>query len=204
MKKFLRALCLVVVAACGRSHGTECSSTSSHFELHRIDEDSGPSKDLSAKAGFDHGGLHADIDVWTSEPDATRHLDFYVTAPDRAALAQFVVQNGSPSADHEWLYGEGHTGWRTYYAQKQVLLDQSDVASVKQIDRKILEVTLTDAGRPKFAAATRASIGHKLAIVIDGNVVVAPIINGAIEGGRLQISLDANGSADAIVKKLCR
>jgi SecD/SecF fusion protein len=47
---------------------------------------------------------------------------------------------------------------------------------------------LNDAAAKKFGEVTRENIGHRLAIVLDGQLVTAPNIQGAIEGGSGQIT----------------
>jgi SecD/SecF fusion protein len=51
-----------------------------------------------------------------------------------------------------------------------------------------IDFTLNDDGAKKFAQVTRENIGHKLAIVLDGELKTAPTIQGAIEGGNGQIT----------------
>jgi SecD/SecF fusion protein len=51
-----------------------------------------------------------------------------------------------------------------------------------------IDFTLNDNGAEKFAQVTRENIGRQLAIVLDGRLVTAPTIQGAIEGGNGQIT----------------
>jgi SecD/SecF fusion protein len=51
-----------------------------------------------------------------------------------------------------------------------------------------IDFTLNDDGAKKFGQVTRENIGHRLAIVLDGELVTAPNIQGAIEGGNGQIT----------------
>jgi preprotein translocase subunit SecD len=53
-----------------------------------------------------------------------------------------------------------------------------------------LSIDLTDKDTATFASWTADHIGERLAMVIDGEVVVAPMIQDAITGGSLQISGD--------------
>lgn len=53
-----------------------------------------------------------------------------------------------------------------------------------------LTIDLTDKDSATFASWTADHIGERLAMVIDGEVVVAPEIQGAITGGSMQISGD--------------
>ncbi|HEY3932421.1 MAG TPA: protein translocase subunit SecD [Verrucomicrobiae bacterium] len=51
-----------------------------------------------------------------------------------------------------------------------------------------IDFTLNDDGAKRFGQVTRENIGHRLAIVLDGELVTAPNIQGAIEGGNGQIT----------------
>ena len=91
--------------------------------------------------------------------------------------------------------------------QKTVLLDQTALKSVKlatdALGQPVIDITLTDSGRTKFAEVTKQRIGKRLAIVIGGQVYCAPKIIDEISGGKAQI----NGSftkeeAKELVKKL--
>ena len=52
----------------------------------------------------------------------------------------------------------------------------------------VVSFNFDTAGGNKFAKATRDNIGKRLAIVLDGDVISAPVIQGAIPGGRGIIS----------------
>ena len=60
---------------------------------------------------------------------------------------------------------------------------------VKNPDRNAprIEVTLTDEGTKYFAKTTQQSIGKRLAIVVKGKVVAAPVIHSTISGGKAVI-----------------
>lgn len=52
----------------------------------------------------------------------------------------------------------------------------------------VVALTLNDAGKGKFADATRASIGKQIAIVYDGDVISAPSVSTAITDGNAVIN----------------
>ena len=52
----------------------------------------------------------------------------------------------------------------------------------------VVSLTLTDDGAVKFGVATAANIGKQIAIVYDGEVISAPMVNEAISNGQAQIS----------------
>ncbi len=51
-----------------------------------------------------------------------------------------------------------------------------------------IDFTLTDDGAKKFAKTTRDFVGHRMAIILDGELYSAPNINQPIEGGSGQIT----------------
>lgn len=63
-------------------------------------------------------------------------------------------------------------------------------ASINQYGTYNISFVLTDGGAKIFEAYTAANIGQPLAIVINGQVISAPTINGVISGGEGQISGD--------------
>ncbi|MDY5664586.1 MAG: protein translocase subunit SecD, partial [Blautia sp.] len=52
----------------------------------------------------------------------------------------------------------------------------------------VVELTLTDEGKQKFADATEANVGKQIAIIYDNSVLSAPRVNETISGGKAQIS----------------
>ena len=66
-------------------------------------------------------------------------------------------------------------------------LTKADVET-DQYQRPAIGFTFDGAGAQKFGQATAENIGHRFAIILDGRVVSAPNIIGAITGGRGQIT----------------
>ena len=52
----------------------------------------------------------------------------------------------------------------------------------------VVDLTLTDEGKTKFAEATKNNVGKQIAIIYDNGVLRAPRVNEAITGGKAQIS----------------
>lgn len=55
-------------------------------------------------------------------------------------------------------------------------------------DQPMVMISFDEAGTRKFAQLTAANVGNPLAIVLDGKVLSAPIVNEPITGGQAQIS----------------
>jgi preprotein translocase subunit SecD len=65
----------------------------------------------------------------------------------------------------------------------------------------VVNFTFDSVGSRRFADISRASVGHRFAIVLDDKVISAPVIREAITGGRGQISghFDAKSATDLAV-----
>jgi len=109
---------------------------------------------------------------------------------------RLVVDN--PSADSEQLVLQkknGETGQissETVNVDKKVLLDQTSLKSVVATKGRQgnwqVDFSLSPGGAERFAEITGKNIGQRLAIVIDGKLITAPIIQSPITGGRGQIT----------------
>jgi preprotein translocase subunit SecD len=98
-------------------------------------------------------------------------------------FAVYVVDDNPaapPRADGAlWLKSEG--------AMEGPLVGQA--RATKGADgQPVVEVTLTPDGRNRFAALTRANVGRRIAIVVNGTVVAASTIGGEMSDGRVVLS----------------
>lgn len=73
----------------------------------------------------------------------------------------------------------------------KVLLDGKNLkkaqAGMDQTNGAIVSLEFDSVGAEKFAAATAANVGKRIAIMLDKNVISAPVVNQAISGGKAQI-----------------
>jgi len=109
---------------------------------------------------------------------------------------RLVVDN--PSADSEQLICQstnketGRISVEKLNVQKKILLGQtavkSAVASKSRQDYWQVDFSLTPDGTARFAEITGQNIGKRLAIVIDGQLITAPVIQSPITGGKGQIT----------------
>lgn len=168
-------------------------------------------------------GITAHQDVWQSE--ATPHRaghDYYLEASDRgpitgrARLEAYFKQLATdrsfhvPSS-HELGFEQYEAGrWRSYYLHRPVVIDGSEIESAHASvfdDRPVVVAELSPMGGQVFGDVTREVAGGKLAILSDGEVVSAPIINGEIAGGMFSITMgpeDGEAAAERLAKKLDR
>ena len=119
-----------------------------------------------------------------------------------SSVFQLRIVLDAASADAETLTElttngvSGKVFQETLYVQKKVLLDQSAIQSasvstnsfVGQPINIVIDFTLTPKGKKQFAKVTRKNVGRRLAIIIDGKVISAPVIQSEIPGGKGQIS----------------
>ncbi|HTJ47261.1 MAG TPA: hypothetical protein VL463_34405 [Kofleriaceae bacterium] len=148
------------------------------------------------------------VDTWPVEDSDGRHRMPYLSSRDRAALdrviASLPVDRDSAIAV-ELVTPDVHAKdprpyWRTYVVQRSAWqVNGSIVDAVTQWDpntnKPYVAVTFDDAGAQRFGQITSMNVGYKLTIEIDGEVMSAPIINGPIRGGSVQITMSGNDAA---------
>lgn len=174
------------------------------LEIRRLDPSSDAMRQLWERAAEDPAaraaGIRAEVDVW-SRPDGAAMRERYLAGPTGAALRSYLA-GLSPDlpADREILFERVDPAtpgdpphWRTYLAAERAGIDghirDARVATDPQLGQPIVDVTLDDTGRDRFADLTRRALGDKLAIIIDGTILSAPIVQSEIPGGRIQITL---------------
>jgi protein-export membrane protein SecD len=161
--------------------------------------------------------IRADIDQWRLD-DGGLHTDYYLTAHDRdrvtgraviekyledlrVADPSFVVPDDrqigyervEPQADAK----DQRPYWRTYYLERGARLTGAAIANAEgttdpNAGIPIVILDFNRAGTHAFAELTASIVGRKLATVLDGTIKSAPIINGAISGGRAAITMGGN------------
>jgi hypothetical protein len=94
------------------------------------------------------------------------------------------------------------------HLQNRRLLDQSDVRQAAVRKNQVtghteIQIIFTDKGRTKFAQVTRENVGSKLAILIEGELLSAPVIRTEISGGTAVISGDFTAAeAEQVARKI--
>ena len=81
---------------------------------------------------------------------------------------------------------------RPYLIKKPILMSGADISSanvqINRYNQPIVGVTLNSSGTRKFASITTKYTGKRLAIILDNNVISAPVIEEPILGGNASIS----------------
>lgn len=92
------------------------------------------------------------------------------------------------------------------YIRKRIEVDGADLTDAQagtnpQTGEWVVNFTFNNLGGRRFAETTRNNVGHRFAIVLDNQVISAPVIRDAILGGRGQISghFDAQSATNLAV-----
>jgi preprotein translocase subunit SecD len=98
---------------------------------------------------------------------------------------------GEPPADVEELPGRGNR--QTYFVYKRVILTGRDLVDAQpgidvRTNEPVLNFKFNTNGTRQFAQVTQENVGKPFAIVLDNEVLSAPIIREPILGGMGQIS----------------
>jgi hypothetical protein len=126
----------------------------------------------------------------------------YLTAPTHDQLARFAASLTVPT-DRELGYGRMDDGrWRTYLLVPAIELDTTAIAHAEATHdpntaSPAVMLDLTPAGRERFAELTSRIVGQRLAVLVDGTVVSAPIVRGAITGGHVEVTFATDGDAQS-------
>ncbi|WP_437312680.1 SecDF P1 head subdomain-containing protein [Sorangium sp. So ce385] len=97
-----------------------------------------------------------------------------------------------------------HVGWRTYIVRWPATITGHDVASARAaLDERggaYVSVELTDEGGERFTELSRESVKRRIAIVVDGIVLSAPVVQQAITGGHVQITMAPGDPAEQMAQ----
>jgi preprotein translocase subunit SecD len=111
---------------------------------------------------------------------------------DSAMTPEQALAGGAPRGS-EVLYGRADDGKQAYLVERRVIVTEADLTDAQPVmDQRINEPVVTfrlgTAGTRKFGQETANGVGRAMAIIIDNEVVSAPLIREPITGGSGQIS----------------
>ena len=120
----------------------------------------------------------------------TAKLDFRMV--DQSMTAEQALQ-GRPPPESEILYGTAKEGKHPYLIEKRVIVSGADLTDAQpgfdqRTSEPIVSFRFNSSGARKFAQATQENVGRPFAIVLDNEVISAPVIREPILGGSGQIS----------------
>jgi SecD/SecF fusion protein len=123
----------------------------------------------------------------------TAHLEFKLVSDNVEDLKKAL--NNEPVEGYEVKYSEGErAGREPLLVAKDASLTGDAIVNAKTefsssgFGEPYVSLTLNSKGAQIFANVTATNVGKRLAIVLDGKVVSAPVIREAIPSGQAQIS----------------
>jgi hypothetical protein len=146
-----------------------------------------------------------EIDVWLDDATGAENTDWFVVAADVDAVGTWIddmIASGkvAPLAEDEDVVferigdyiGDGRPWLRSYVVGGAPVITGVDVVETRATWNPDMEVpqatlTLSDEGARRFGEATARLVGRKVAWIVDGRVVFAPVIAAPIPDGRLDI-----------------
>jgi hypothetical protein len=182
------------------------------LEFRVVDSSSAAMEKIFAHVGYDNGtptdpmalsaGITVDVEAWADPIEGSkRHQEYHLVAKDRATLERYVTTIAAKDLalslpkDREFGYEQSDTGtWRTYVLERTASLDGSTVANATQsVDptsgRVVVMLDFDATGAKALAELTKRITGQKLAIIFNGVIKSAPIINNEIAGGHASITM---------------
>ena len=105
---------------------------------------------------------------------------------------RFVVQSDEPSFGSEKLTFEDNSE-NPLTVSKRIIISGENLVDAKprmdnQTNQTVVSFSLDRVGSKRFGKATTKGIGKRLAIVLDGQIISAPVVRDAIVSGSGQIS----------------
>lgn len=219
---------LLAIVGCSKPAATAECPHRVKVEMKRVDEGS----DLMERVmryveehPGDAAGVQTEMDPWVLEdiaadglPRNTQHFrDIYARAAERQALEAFFEglarkdATFKPPGDHQLVFehvarADEAAYWRSYYVRAKTLLSDRDIASAEQRDndggRPMALFTLNAEGAKQLAEVSRANAGHKVAVLVDGEVWSAPVINGEMRGGKFSTLAVSPEAASELIERL--
>ena len=120
----------------------------------------------------------------------TAKLDFRMV--DTNASVEQAVQGRAPAED-DLLYSTVKQGKQPYLVEKRILVSGAELTDAQpgfdqRTSEPIVSFRFNTSGARKFAQATQENVGKPFAVILDNEVITAPVIREPIIGGTGQIS----------------
>lgn len=198
------------------------------LELKVVDDGSTYMKHVFQKVGSDGmegkatdpealaAGISGGIDQWRAELNDEVHSDFYVRGPERQSLERYIarlaVVDPTLAVPADRMLGfelqEPESPgdkplWRSYLMERKAAITGVSISNAEMVadpntKRPLVLLDFNREGARTFGDVTTRIAGRKLAVVLDGTVKSAPIINGPIRGGRASITM---GGTDPVAQQ---
>ena len=111
------------------------------------------------------------------------------SAMDQMTIGIFKVLD-EPTPDTQEMILKHKDTSEPLHVDRNTQLSDRDFKSLSLVDGDAISIliTLTGEGAKKFAALTKSSIGKRVAIVADNQVLSAPVVQQEISGDSIQIT----------------
>ncbi|MCH5274130.1 MAG: protein translocase subunit SecD [Lachnospiraceae bacterium] len=158
------------------------------YKLQKRVDDSGQTEAAVYQEGDNR--INVDIPGATDAEETLRELGrvgeiFFILGTNNISLAE--TENGVEYVLLKTLEEIKEAG--------DVILDGKDIKGAEagwyqeyNMTQNVVSLTLNDSGRTKFAEATTAHVGEAIAIIYDGKIISAPIVQEPLTNGKAQIS----------------
>ncbi len=116
--------------------------------------------------------------------------------PPKPSIFEVRLVLDAPSADSDQLEMKSPDGQAIVFnVQRVPLLDQSDVQSAavaqdSETGQPRIQIMFTPQGRKRLAEVTRQNLHRRIAVLLDGKLCEAPIIQAELTGGAVPIQGD--------------
>ena len=120
----------------------------------------------------------------------TAKLDFRMVDQNMTAEQALATR---PPPESEVLYGTKAEGGRAYLIEKRVVVSGGDLVDAQpafdqRTNEPVVSMRFNASGARRWAQATTENVGRLFAIILDNEVISAPVIREPIIGGQSQIS----------------
>jgi preprotein translocase subunit SecD len=174
--------------------------TPARLELVAIDDEHPFMRAVAGRAGALPSGVTLEQRPYFDKVNGLEHKDVFLEGPSPAALRVAFARAGvTLPVERELVFEEqrlfqGPTRYRSYLIDGSARVDNDDLENAEpqtdaQTGQPVVALRFTLAGAKRFEALTRRCVGRKLAIILDGKVMSAPIVMEAIAGGMARMSL---------------
>jgi preprotein translocase subunit SecD len=186
----------------------------SRLELQRIDPDAAFFETLHAEARIVAApGVQAVSEPWPAPYDgpAIANTERFLRAAQRGQLELHVAE-AKPTVPADRSIAYEHVAatdkpayWRTHVLVREPWLTGAAIRDARATaepttQRAQVLIKLDDEAGRRFGELTRTHIGHKIAIVLDGVVQSAPLIQDPIPNGEIAITMGAGDQVSQLAE----
>ncbi len=172
------------------------------FTLHLVPDDQRPVQPRATDADLDASIRITEASSRGSEPE--------LESSDRAALRSLLETRDLPEGTtigftRTWRRRDDH--WRLYFrpllveAEPSMSLDDaadSRISYDETTGSPVVNIELGPRGTSEFAQLTSASVGRRLALIRGDEVLMAPLIQERVSGGRIRVDMGFRAPHDTL------